>query len=205
MSGMSIKSIDNDLEIFTLLIPTENLFEDFLFGFIKDKFQYNPNIRAIQNQGDGEGKQRSLAIEKDEFGNTLRKSFRLKPDIYIIMESKDIILDSKYKAIYSKEEAMENDKNNNNNGVLISDIYQMLAYTVKLDVNICHLIYPDIIGVNDKLGSHYEITHKNQKGISKIYYHRVPTLIENEIGELIDIIEEKERQLYDQLNNIFYV
>ena len=119
------------------------------------------------------------------------------------MESKDIVLDSKYKAIYSKEEAMENDRNKN--GVSISDIYQMLAYTVKLDVNICHLIYPDILGVNDKLGSHYEITHNNQIGISKIYYHRVPTLIENEIGELIDIIEEKERHLYYHLNNIFEV
>ena len=203
MSGMSIKSIENDLEIFTFLIPTEKLFEDFLFGFIKYKFQFNPNILAIQNQGDGEGKQRSLAIEKDEFGNTLRKSFRLKPDIYIRMESKDIVLDSKYKAIYTKEEAMENDRNKN--GVSISDIYQMLAYTVKLDVKVCHLIYPDILGVNDKLGSHYEITHNNQIGISKIYYHRVPTLIENEIGELIDIIGEKERRLYYHLNNIFEV
>ncbi len=152
MSGMSIKSDENDLEIFTFLIPTEKLFEDFLFGFILDKFQYEPSIKTIQNQGDHEGKQRPLAVEQDEHGKILKNAFRIKPDIYISKESNDIIIDTKYKAIYSKAEAIENDKNKN--GVSINDIYQMLAYTIKLDVNICHLIYPYILGVNDNLGSH---------------------------------------------------
>ena len=50
------------------------------------------------------------------------------------------------------------------------------------------------------MGSHYEITHKNQKGISKIYYHRVPTLIENEIGELI--LKTKPEVLHAESNAI---
>ena len=141
-----------------------------------------------------------MAVEKDEYGKILRRSFRLKPDIYISQESKDIIIDTKYKAIYSKEEALENDRNKN--GVSISDIYQMLAYTVKLEVNTCHLLYPDMIGVKDVLGTHYEIEHNNKQDISKVYYHRIPTLIENEDGELNEIIEEKERQLYFHLYKI---
>lgn len=200
LSGMSIKTDDDDHEIFTFLIPTEKLFEDFLFGFIKNEFVYSNGIKAIQSQGDQEGKQRPLALEKNEAGQVLRSSFKLKPDIYISKESKDIILDTKYKSIYTKEEALENDQNKN--GVSISDIYQMLAYTVKLDVKTCHLLYPDAIGVNDTLGTHYEIKHNNKIEVSKVYYHRIPTLIENEVGELTEIIEEKEKQLFIHLKAI---
>ena len=38
--------------------------------------------------------------------------------------------------------------------------------------------------------------------VSKVYYHRIPTLIENEVGELTEIIEEKERQLFIHLKKI---
>ena len=200
LSGMSIKTDDDDHDIFTFLIPTEKLFEDFLFGFIKNEFQYSPGIKDIQSQGDQEGKQKPLAIEKNEAGSVLKRSFKLKPDIYISKKSKDLILDAKYKSIYSKEEALLNDQNEN--GVSISDIYQMLAYTVKLDVKTCHLLYPDSIGVNASLGTHYEIEHNYREEVSKVYYHRIPTLIENEVGELTEIIEEKERQLFIHLKKI---
>ncbi len=200
LSGMSINTDDNEIEIFTFLIPTEKLFEDFLFGFIKEKFQYFPSITDIQSQGGKTGKQIPLAVEKDKFGNSLNNSFKLKPDIYISKELEDIILDSKYKAIYTKEEALENDYYKN--GVSISDIYQMLAYTIKLEVKTCHLLYPDILGVNNSLGTHYEIKHKNEQQVSKIFYHRLSTLIEYELGELTEIIEEKEKQLFNQLKDI---
>jgi 5-methylcytosine-specific restriction enzyme subunit McrC len=199
LSGMSIKSNDTDYEIFSFLIPTDKLFEDFIFGFIKNKFQFSHGIIDIKNQGDSEGKQRPLAIEKDETNKILRNTFRLKPDIYIKKEQKDIIIDTKYKAIYTKDEALENERSYN--GVSINDVYQMLAYTVKLEVKTCHLLYPNIIGVNNTLGTHYEIEHKNGE-ISKVYYHRLPTLIENESGELIEIIEAKETQLFNQLLKI---
>ena len=97
LSGMSIKSDDNDLEIFTFLLPTERLFEDFLFGFMKDEFQYKSGIKDIVSQGDQHGKQRPLAQEKDETDTVIKESFRLKPDIYITRDLNDIILDTKYK------------------------------------------------------------------------------------------------------------
>ena len=137
LSGMSIKSDDNDLEIFTFLIPTEKLFEDFLFGFIKYEFQYKLGIKDIVSQGDQDGKQRPLAQEKDETDTVIKQSFRLKPDIYISRDLDDIILDTKYKAIYTKEEALEIDRKKR--GVSISDVYQMLAYTA---VSYTHLTLP---------------------------------------------------------------
>jgi 5-methylcytosine-specific restriction enzyme subunit McrC len=199
LSGMSIKTDDNEHEIFTILIPAEKLFEDFIFGFIQKEFQYKSSIKAIRSQSDQNGDQVALAEEK-KADKSIKNSFKLKPDIYISKELNDIILDTKYKVIYTKEEALENEQDQN--GVSLSDVYQMLAYTVKLEVNVCHLLYPGILGVADTLGSHYEITHKNRKEVSKIYYHRIPTLIENEMGELVDIIEEKEKLLFNHLNNI---
>ena len=202
LSGMSFKADDNDLEIFTFLIPAEKLFEDFLFGYIKDAFQYEPGIVDIQSQGDQDGKQRALATEKDKDDKVVNNSFRLKPDIYISKDSEDLILDSKYKVIYTKEEAEE--ENRKKSGVSISDVYQMLAYTVKLNVKTCHLLYPRSINTQDILGTHYEIQHDNGTDTSRIFYHRLPTLIENEKGELTDIIEKKEEELYNHLKEIIY-
>ena len=202
LSGMSIKVDDDDLEIFTFLIPAEKLFEDFLFGFIKDEFQHGSSIKAIQSQGDQNGKQRPLATEKDIAGVILNDSFRLKPDIYISRDAGDIILDTKYKVIYTKEEALEVDRKKS--GVSISDIYQMLAYTVKLNVKTCHLLYPATIGIENKLETHYEIAHNDENNISKVFYHRIPSLIKNEKGELSEIIEFKEKELYNRLKDIIY-
>jgi 5-methylcytosine-specific restriction enzyme subunit McrC len=202
LSGMSIKADDIDHEIFTFLIPAEKLFEDFIFGFIKEEFQYGPGIKAIQSQGDQDGKQRPLATEKDESGKNLNNSFRLKPDIYISREPDDIILDTKYKVIYTREEALEDDRKKS--GVSISDVYQMLAYTIKLNVKTCHLLYPDTLGVNNKLGTHYEIIHNNKNDVSKVFYHRIPTVIDNDKGELSEIIERKELELFNHLKDIIY-
>jgi 5-methylcytosine-specific restriction enzyme subunit McrC len=198
LSGMSIKTFDNDLEIFSFLIPTEKLFEDFIFGFIKNKFQFSNGILNIQSQGNKQVKQ-FLATEKDEFGKEISKVFKLKPDIYISKQTEDIIIDTKYKSIILKEDISENEQIKN--GVAISDIYQMLAYTVKLNVKTCHLLYPNTIGLNKTFGTHYEIEHKNGE-VSKVYYHRIPTLIENELGELLEVIEKKEEELYRELNKI---
>lgn len=202
LAGMSIKTDDDELEIFTFLIPTEKLFEDFLFGFIKDEFQFKPGIKRIQSQSDQNGKQRALATEKNEYGKAISDSFRLKPDIYIHRDSEDLILDSKYKVIYTKKEAKE--ANRKGNGVSVSDIYQMLAYTVKLNVKVCHLLYPQTLGVTNKLGTHYEITHDNENDVSKVFYHRIPSLINNTQGELSEIIESQEHELFNHLrDNIF--
>ena len=200
LSGMSIKLDANDLEIFTFLIPSEKLFEDFIFGFIKDEFQYNAGILSIQEEGNQDGKRIPLALEKDEFDKVVNHSFRLKPDIYISKTEGDIILDTKYKVIYTKDEALEADRKKSL--VSISDVYQMLAYTIKLNVQTCHLLYPGSLDTEHKLGTHYEISHNNGKDVSKVFYHRIPTLIDNDYDELKDTIEIKEKELYNHLKDI---
>ena len=80
----------------------------------------------------------------------------------------------------------------------------MLAYTVKLNVQTCHLLYPATLKNNNKLGTHYEITHNNNDVASKVFYHRLPTMITNGKEELSQLIEKKEEELRGHLIKIVY-
>jgi 5-methylcytosine-specific restriction enzyme subunit McrC len=200
MSGMSIKSIENDLEIFTFLIPTEKLFEDFLFGFIRDEFSNEKRIENIISQGSGL-KNKFLA-KSFKFNVKPKDAFGLKPDIYIQKEtgSDDLILDSKYKVLYTKDEAEEFDRKET--GVGIGDVYQMLAYTVKLDVKTCHLLYPPSMDSKDSLSGYYEIDNHNGFVVSTVYYHRLPTMLSNSDVDLKELISYQEDLLRNELKKI---
>ena len=202
LSGMSIKSDADQLEIFAFLIPTERLFEDFLFGFIRDEFQNKNDVQSVESQGDKYGKQVPLASNLTHSFAKPKNAFRLKPDIYIHKTTKDLILDSKYKVIYNKEEAEEYDRKKS--GVGIGDIYQMLAYTVKLDVKTCHLLYPPSLDTTVTLGGYYEIKHHNNSDVSKVYYHRLPTIISDSKNNLKVLIAHQEEELKILLNKIIF-
>ena len=197
---MSIKTDVNQLEIFAFLIPTEKLFEDFLFGFIQDEFQNTNDVLNIESQGDGFGKQKPLAQHFKSSDPKPKNAFGLKPDIYIHKTNEDLILDSKYKVIYTKEEANENDRSKS--GVSISDVYQMLAYTVKLDVKTCHLLYPPSLNTEIPLSGYYEIKHHNNIDRSKIYYHRLSTVITDTKSNLKELTKKQEDKLKGELKNI---
>ena len=198
LSGMSIKSDADQLEIFAFLIPTHQLFEDFLYGFIRDEFLNEEGILDIVSQGSGL-KNKFLAKSYKSNEKT-KNAFGLKPDIYIHRDNgrEDIILDSKYKVIYTKEESEEYDRKKS--GVGISDVYQMLAYTVKLDVKSCHLLYPQSNYSKDLSGDYYEITHYNNLAISRIHYHRLPTMILDFKEDLSDLIKKHEIALKKELS-----
>ena len=202
LSGMSIKTDENELDIFAFLIPTERLFEDFLFGFVNEEFSNESDIIGIESQGDKYGKQVALATSFKTKAKPI-DAFRLKPDIYIHKMSDDIILDSKYKVIYSKKESNEYDRKHS--GVSISDVYQMLAYTVKLDVKTCHLLYPQLPDASNQLSGHYEIEHNNKIDKSMVYYHRLPTVIFNSEDDLSEIVTRQERLLKRKLQDILNV
>ena len=202
LSGMSIKTDENDMDIFALLIPTEQLFEDFLFGFVNEEFSNEPDIIRIESQGDKHGKQVALARSFNTKAKPI-DAFRLKPDIYIHKMSNDIILDSKYKVIYSKKEANEYD--HKQSGVSISDVYQMLAYTVKLDVKTCHLLYPQLPNSLEQMSGYYEIQHKDKMDKSTVHYHRLPAVILTSDNELSEVVKHQEIILKSKLQEIINV
>jgi len=116
----------NNLKLFAFLRPMEYVFEDFIFGFIEMEI---PAIVAMAQRRD---------IYLDE-----SKAFNLKPDLYLKTELKSLIADTKYKIIYS-------DDKDPKKGLSQNDLYQMLAYAIRFEVDEIILFYPDTIKHNQE-------------------------------------------------------
>ncbi len=116
----------NELKLFAFLLPMEYLFEDFIFGFIEKEI---PSIEA-------------KAQRSDIFLDKLR-AYNLKPDLFLKTELKSLIADTKYKIVYS-------DENDPKKGISQTDLYQMLAYAVRFEVNEIILFYPDTMKHNQE-------------------------------------------------------
>ena len=201
LGGMSLRHDDSEIEVFSLLLPAEDLFEDFVGGFVKERFENRPEILSINFQSDSNGRQVSLATEKNIMDNHKKRNvFRLKPDIFISGIQNSIILDTKYKSVYTRKEALEEDRLKS--GVSVQDIYQMLAYMVKLNVNTCHLLYPSLYGRNTKALNYYEIIDFEGLKNSKVYYHRISSLITDIERELTEVFKEANDRLFKELESI---
>ena len=117
------EQINNDLGTnnnFTFLFPMEQVFEDFVFGFIKEHF---PELEAQSQSTD------YLAQTKVE-GKSV---FQVRNDIFLPSQNK--IIDTKYKL---RTFPFENEKT----GVDQSDMYQMLSYGIARTCQQLILLYP---------------------------------------------------------------
>ena len=99
----------------------EYVFEDFIFGFIEKEIEQVKTLSQL----------RTTYLDT-------KKSFLLKPDLYLKIGEKNVIADTKYKIIYS-------DIHDSKNGISQNDLYQMLAYSVRFKVEEIILFYPDTI------------------------------------------------------------
>jgi 5-methylcytosine-specific restriction enzyme subunit McrC len=107
----------------------EYVFEDFIFGFIYKEIK---EVKAKSQES-------SKYLDQE-------KKFSLRPDLYLEIGSKKIIADTKYKVIYA-------DVKDPKDGISQNDLYQMLAYAVRFNVDEIKLFYPDTIdGYNEKEG-----------------------------------------------------
>jgi len=136
----------NDLKLFAFLLPMEYVFEDFIFGFIDKELEA---ITAKAQRSD------TYLVEDN--------LFQLKPDLFIKTEHKSLIADTKYKIVYSNETDPKK-------GISQTDLYQMLAYAVRFDLDEIILFYPNTIKdlqnhstelkIKDKLADGKEISIK---------------------------------------------
>ncbi len=101
----------NNLKLFAFLLPMEYVFEDFIFGFIEKEL---PIISAKSQRRD---------IYLDE-----ARDYCLKPDLFLKTDYKSLIADTKYKIVYSDEKDPKK-------GISQIDLYQMLAYAIRFDIN----------------------------------------------------------------------
>lgn len=109
----------NDLKLFAFLLPMEYVFEDFIFGFIDKELD---KVTAKAQRSD---------TYLDE-----GKAFNLKPDLWLKTDYKSLIADTKYKIVYSDEKDPKK-------GISQNDLYQMLAYAVRFEVDEIILFYPN--------------------------------------------------------------
>lgn len=122
LSNQVIDMSTEDSRNFCFLIPMEYIFEEFVYGFIADKW---PSLAVKSQSWD------YLAL------NNGRDVFKIKNDIYI---ANRLIIDTKYKA-RKVEEWKE--------GVSQADIYQMVSYAIKRNCSEVFLLYPTVKGANN--------------------------------------------------------
>jgi 5-methylcytosine-specific restriction enzyme subunit McrC len=143
----------NDLKLFAFLLPMEYVFEDFIFGFI-DKEIESISAKA-QNQ--------SVKLDKEGI-------FTIKPDLLLRSRNKLTIADTKYKIIYSE-------KVDPKRGITQSDIYQMVAYAIRYDVDNIVLMYPDTISGDSLQTKRLTIEDAMADGKEIIVWiHQVPVI-----------------------------
>lgn len=111
----------NNLRLFAFLLPMEYVFEDFVFGFI------NKEIETVTAKAQTTEK----FLDESEI-------YTLRPDLLLRTDRTSIIADTKYKIVYSDEKDPKK-------GISQNDLYQMLAYAIRFNVDQIILFYPNTI------------------------------------------------------------
>jgi len=176
----------NDLKLFAFLLPMEYVFEDFIFGFIEKEI---PSINAKSQRSD---------TYLDEEG-----VFKLKPDLFLQTSERSLIADTKYKIVYS-------DDKDPKKGISQNDLYQMLAYAVRFEVDEIVLFYPNtIVGdqnykaqliIKDKWAEGKEINIKAFQ--LPILDKRVMTLTVDNKHKLSELFELTKLELKESIERI---
>lgn len=119
----------SEVETFSMLIPMEKLFEEFIAGVIRQNKEsfFGPGVSVSVQEPIG-----CLARREDG-----REEFSLIPDIVITKNAKKYIIDTKYKLLDAEDRKL---------GVSQQDMYQMYAYATKLNADKVLLLYPDLEG-----------------------------------------------------------
>lgn len=121
-------SHQDQLSHWCLLFPMEYIYEDFLAGFLQDKFS---KLWKVEYQ------KSDLYLAKNEDGKPV---FNLQQDIFLtskINREVKVIVDAKYKL------RDKNYKTDPKKGISQSDLYQMVSYALKRGCNQVLLLYPN--------------------------------------------------------------
>lgn len=179
----------NDLKLFAFLLPMEYVFEDFIFGFIDKELN---EVSAKAQRGD-------ISLDKG-------KHFRLKPDLWLKTPEKSLIADTKYKIVYSDEADPKK-------GISQTDLYQMLAYAVRFEVEEIILFYPNTIAQGQEKQTELKIVDELADGREvTIMAYQLPIINRSLLVEeldtgiaLSDLFEATRLALKWRLENILAV
>ncbi|MEO6820883.1 MAG: hypothetical protein ABI204_14210 [Ginsengibacter sp.] len=116
LSNQVIDMDSEDSKNFCFLFPMEYIFEDFLFGFVSDKW---PSLNMKSQSTDFLATNHNLKV------------FQIRNDIYL---KNQLIIDTKYK-LRAKDDGLKS-------GVNQSDLNQMVSYALRRNCKNVLLVYP---------------------------------------------------------------
>lgn len=136
LSSLSIYKLKDEYSFFALLIPSEKLFENFIFSTLKQN--KIPQITNVTRSKPG----RTYLVSQAP--SLVANRYRMINDIVIKFVDKSYILfDTKYKKIYNTKIQEEEDLDPVYN-ISQADIYQMVSYAVGSGISDIGLIYPNL-------------------------------------------------------------
>jgi 5-methylcytosine-specific restriction enzyme subunit McrC len=200
LSSLSVYKWKDDYSVFALLIPSEKLFENFIFSTLK-RNSLTP-IKSISRSRQG----RTHLVR--QYPSLVANRYRMINDIVVeLIDDSFILFDTKYKKIYNTKIQEEEDIDPIYN-ISQSDIYQMVSYAVGSGISDIGLIYPSLpfeMQKNDL--PLYEILDEfTNDTVIRIHPFRVDIVhhegLELQVtGKLEKIFEEANQKLVEQLNN----
>ncbi len=164
----------------SLLLPMELIFEDFISGFIKDHFSSHFSVHPQKSE---------LYLHEDPY------TFNLQHDILLTHRTskEKIIIDTKYKPRWNLSPA------DNKKGVFQSDMYQMISYAYRRGTDKVILIYPNTSKI---LSEDYTFIVKKPDGKEEIKIKIIDVPFWSELNHL-EIEEALKRKLEATLLNEF--
>lgn len=200
LSSLSIYKWKDDYSVFALLIPSEKLFENFIFSTLKQHA-----ITPISNVGRSRPGRSHLVRQAPSL---VANRYTMINDIVVKLEDQSYILfDTKYKKIYNTniQEAEDIDPVYN---ISQADIYQMLSYAVGSGISDIGLIYPALpFEPQSTELPVYEIVDEFTNDTTiRIHPFKVNIVHEDGLaldvsGKLENLFESTSQQLINQLNN----
>ncbi|MGE3726440.1 MAG: McrC family protein [Candidatus Sericytochromatia bacterium] len=154
-----------ELKCFSLLIPMERLFEQFLAGFLKTHQAQITGLNRVEFQKSDMYLAEEVLLE----GGT-RPAFQMRHDLLLDFCGKPILLDAKYKQLKPGQ---------SDSGVSQSDLYQMLAYAVRRGVRHCGLIYPQVSEETAPISRAYRIPLPQESEHVNILANQIPFVHES--------------------------
>ena len=199
LTSLSIYKWKDDYSVFALLIPSEKLFENFIFTTFK-RNSHEP-IKNVSKTRPG----RNYLVKKTP--SEVPNKFKLINDFIIeLIDNTHIIFDTKYKKLISKD-VEEDDSFDTDYNVSQTDIYQMVSYAVASGISDIALIYPVLpFEKQTKELSIYEIEDSFTNGtIIRVHLFIVDIIhedvLELNINEKLEnIFESSNQRLINQLN-----
>jgi 5-methylcytosine-specific restriction endonuclease McrBC regulatory subunit McrC len=138
LSSLSVYKWKDDYSVFALLIPSEKLFENFIFSTLKNT--KGSLIKRVSRSRPGR-----KYLVKQNIGD--KERFKMINDIVIhLSDNSYTLFDTKYKKIYNSNYSEEDEEVIDSKfNISQTDIYQMVSYAVGSGIPDIGLIYPALI------------------------------------------------------------